>query len=92
MAEQTIEKASTPRLITGTVISKSGDKSVVLRVDRHRRHPLYGKIIRRSSKIHVHDENNECNVGDQVSAVECRPLSKLKSFTLKSIDTRAKEA
>lgn len=92
MAESTIERVSTPRVITGTVISKSGDKSVVLRVDRQRRHPLYGKIIRRSSKIHVHDENNECSLGDVVSAVECRPLSKLKSFTLQSIETRAKEA
>ena len=91
MREQTTDRVSSPRVINGTVISKAGDKSIVLRVDRHRRHPLYGKIIRRSSKIHVHDEKNEATVGDMVSAIECRPISKLKSFRLRSIDTRVSE-
>ena len=92
MAEQAADHESNPRVVTGIVISKSGDKSVVLRVDRSLRHPLYGKIIRRSSKIHVHDEENQANLGDTVSAVECRPVSKMKSFKLKSIDTRSTEA
>ncbi|MCY4657353.1 MAG: 30S ribosomal protein S17 [Gammaproteobacteria bacterium] len=86
-----MERETNPRVITGKVISRSGNKSVVLRVDRSLRHPLYGKIIRKFSKIHVHDENNECNLGDTVSAIECRPISKMKSFKLKSIDDKARE-
>ena len=83
------ERASKPRTIRGEVISVSADKTATLRVDRRVKHPLYGKYIKRSSKFHVHDENNECELGDLVSAIECRPISKTKSFKLKSIDVKS---
>lgn len=77
-----------PRTIEGEVISTNSDKTATLRVDRRVKHPIYGKYIKRSSKFQIHDENNECQVGDLVSAIECRPISKTKSFRLKSIDVK----
>ena len=91
MATETQAPQTNPRVISGVVASKSGDKSIVVRVDRQRRHPLYRKIVRYSRKIHVHDENNESQVGDTISAVESRPRSKLKRFTLRSVDAKARE-
>ncbi len=79
------------RTVTGTVVSNRMDKSITVLVERRVPHPVYGKIIRRSSKLHAHDENNECNVGDTVTVTECRPLSKTKTWMLKSIDERARE-
>ena len=70
------------RSVTGEVISNKMDKSIVVMGERKVRHPLYGKYIRRSTKYHAHDENNECNIGDTVMIKECRPLSKTKSWTL----------
>jgi len=67
------------------------DKSITVLIERRVQHPVYGKIIRRSSKVHAHDENNECKVGDKVTVVECRPLSKTKSWMLQSIDERSRE-
>jgi len=67
------------------------DKSITVLIERRVQHPVYGKIIRRSSKVHAHDENNECKVGDKVTVVECRPLSKTKSWMLQSIDDRSRE-
>jgi small subunit ribosomal protein S17 len=64
----------------GTVVSDKMDKTVVVRVDRRVTHPLYKKIITRSKKFAAHDENNACQVGDQVRIRECRPLSRRKSF------------
>ena len=89
MAEQ---QQTTPRTITGEVVGAKADKTITIRVIRRVKHPLYRKIIGRSSRIHVHDETNECNEGDIVTAVECRPLSKTKSFRLSSIDERARES
>ena len=89
MAEQT---STNPRTITGEVVSNKADKSITIRVVRRVKHPLYRKIISRASRIHVHDENNECNKGDIVTAMECRPMSKTKSFLLSSIDVRARES
>ena len=66
----------------GIVVSDSGDKTVVVRVDYHVKHALYEKRVLKSKKFHAHDENNSCKVGDQVTIVECRPLSKLKRWTL----------
>ncbi len=83
---------SMPRTVTGTVVSNRMDKTITVLIERKVQHPLYGKIIRRSSKLHAHDENNECNSGDKVTVVECRPLSKTKSWKLQSIDVRAREA
>ena len=78
-----------PRTIRGEVVSVGADKTATLRVDRRVKHPIYGKYIKKSSKFHIHDENNECGLGDQVSAIECRPISKTKSFKLKSIDVKS---
>jgi small subunit ribosomal protein S17 len=80
-----------PRSVTGTVVSNRMDRTITVLVERRVQHPVYGKIIRRSSKLHAHDENNECNVGDTVTVTECRPLSKTKTWVLKSIDERARE-
>ena len=66
----------------GIVVSDSGDKTIVIRVDSHVKHALYEKRVLKSKKFHAHDENNSCKVGDQVTIVECRPLSKLKRWTL----------
>ena len=66
------------------------DKTITVLIERKVQHPVYGKIIRRSSKLHAHDANNECNTGDKVTVVECRPLSKTKSWKLHSIDVRAR--
>ena len=66
----------------GRVVSKSGDKTVVVLIERRVRHPLYGKEIRISKKVHVHDEENKAGLGDVVSVMETRPLSKLKRWRL----------
>lgn len=70
------------RTMQGVVTGKSGDKTVVVRVDRLMKHPLYKKTIRRSRRYHVHDETNEVQVGDKVRIGESRPLSKLKRWTV----------
>ena len=69
----------------GVVVSKSGDKSIVVKFERRRVHPEYGKVIRTSKKYHAHDENNEAKVGDQVEIAECRPISKLKHWRLVAV-------
>ena len=68
------------RIFSGQVVSKSGDKTVVVRVDRRVMHPIYKKFITRSKKFHAHDERNAHKVGDSVRIQECRPLSKLKTW------------
>ena len=73
------------RVIQGTVVKKSGDKTISLLVERKVMHPKYHKIVKRFKKYLVHDERNEANVGDVVTAIECRPISKRKSFRLKEI-------
>ena len=70
------------RVLTGTVVSDKGDKTVVVRVERRVKHPLYGKIIKLSKKYHAHDEANAIAVGEQVRIQECAPISKLKSWTV----------
>src|SRR5690606_4849121 len=70
------------RVLTGTVVSDKGDKTVVVRVERRVKHPLYGKIIRLSKKYHAHDEGNAFNTGEQVRIQECAPISKLKTWTV----------
>jgi small subunit ribosomal protein S17 len=74
----------------GVVVSKSGDKSIVIRVDKRKKHPLYGKMITTSHKLHIHDENNEAGVGDIVTVMATRPLSKLKRWRLVDIIEKAK--
>ncbi|MEA3419696.1 MAG: 30S ribosomal protein S17 [Campylobacterota bacterium] len=73
------------RQITGTVIKIAGDKTATVMVERRVLHPRYHKTVKRFKKYLVHDENNETKLGDTVSAVECRPLSKSKSFRLLEI-------
>ncbi|MCW3798413.1 30S ribosomal protein S17 [Sphingomonas sp. BN140010] len=70
------------RVLTGTVVSDKADKTVVVRVERRVKHPLYGKIIKLSKKYHAHDEANAYSVGEQVRIQECAPLSKLKTWTV----------
>lgn len=76
------EEAKIEHSIIGRVISDKMDKSIVVLQERKVRHPLYGKFISRSTKYHVHDENNECAIGDTVMIKECRPMSKTKHWTL----------
>ena len=68
------------RVLTGTVVSDKGDKTVVVRVERRVKHPLYGKIIKLSKKYHAHDAANEFHVGEIVRIEECAPISKLKTW------------
>lgn len=77
-----------PRTLSGTVVSDRMDKTISVLVERSVKHPVYGKIVRRKSRIHAHDEHNECKVGDFVTIVESRPISKRKSWRLRGNDTR----
>ena len=81
-------RRSNPRTLAGTVVSDRMDKTIAVLVERSVKHPVYGKIIRRKSKIHAHDEHNACKVGDSVIIVESRPISKRKSWRLQSIGAR----
>jgi small subunit ribosomal protein S17 len=74
----------------GVVVSAKMNKSIVVRIDRTILHPLYGKTVRKSSKIYVHDENNDAREGDVVRVMETRPLSKMKNWRLVEIVERAK--
>jgi small subunit ribosomal protein S17 len=85
--EERIDKAA--RTTSGRVTSNKMDKSIVVMVERKVKHPVYGKIIKRSTKIHAHDESNECMLGDEVTIKETRPRSKTKSWELVSIDEKA---
>lgn len=74
----------------GVVVSTAGEKTCVIRIEERKKHPLYGKMITMSKKLHAHDENNECGVGDTVIVMETRPLSKLKRWRLIEIVEKAK--
>ena len=84
-----VEKSA--RTLSGRVISDKMDKSVTVLIERRVKHPVYGKIVNKSTKIKAHDEENQCRAGDQVTIAETRPLSKTKSWTLVNIDERAAE-
>jgi small subunit ribosomal protein S17 len=75
---------------TGRVVSRSGEKSAVIELERLVKHPTYGKYIRRRKKLHVHDEKNECQVGDLIRVMETRPVSKLKRWRLVEVLEKAK--
>ena len=75
---------------TGKVISNKMQKTIVVAVEDHVKHPLYGKIVKRTYKLKAHDENNECNIGDTVKVMETRPLSKDKRWRLVEIIERVK--
>ena len=74
----------------GVVVSDKMDKTVVVAIEDFVRHPLYGKAVKRTKKLKVHDENNECNVGDKIRIIETRPLSKDKRWRLVGVVEKAK--
>ena len=74
------DQAQENRTLQGRVISDKMDKSITVQIERRVKHPIYGKFIRRSTKVHAHDENNECRMGDLVIVEQCRPISKLKKW------------
>jgi small subunit ribosomal protein S17 len=80
------------RTLTGSVSSDAMDKSITVTIERRIKHPIYGKYIKRSTKLHVHDENNECGKGDVVVIEQCRPISKTKSWRLVEVVEKAGEA
>jgi small subunit ribosomal protein S17 len=84
------ENRNARKVRTGVVVSISGNKSVTVKIDYRKHHPKYGKMMTISKKLHVHDENNECGVGDKVTVMETRPLSKTKRWRLLEIVERAK--
>ena len=84
------EQSKTQRVIVGKVVSNKMDKSITVLIERKVKHPLYGKYITRSTKMHAHDESNICQEGDVVSIQECRPLSKLKNWVLVEVLEKVK--
>ena len=74
----------------GMVVSDKMDKTIVVAIEDNVKHPVYGKIIKRTLKVHAHDEKNECNIGDRVEIMETRPLSKTKRWRLVEIIEKAK--
>ena len=85
-----MEERNLRKTRTGKVVSDKMDKTIVVAVEDHVKHPLYKKIVKRTYKLKAHDENNECKVGDTVKVMETRPLSKDKRWRLVEIISRAK--
>jgi small subunit ribosomal protein S17 len=77
------------RTLSGRVVSDKMDKTITVLIERRVKHPLYGKVINRSSKIKAHDEENQCSIGDLVTIAETRPISKSKSWKLVDVITRS---
>lgn len=77
------------RTLSGRVTSNKMDKTITVAIERLVKHPVYGKYVRRTTKLHAHDENNECREGDLVTIKQCRPLSKTKAWTLVAVVDRA---
>jgi small subunit ribosomal protein S17 len=86
MTEKSENRQVTRKQRSGTVVSVSGEKSVVVRVETRRRHPLYGKVMRLHRKFHAHDESSQAKVGDKVQIEECRPYSKMKRWRVTAIE------
>ena len=85
-----MEERNLRKTRTGKVVSNKMQKTIVVAVEDHVRHPLYGKIVKRTYKLKAHDENNTCNIGDTVKVMETRPLSKDKRWRLVEVIERAK--
>ena len=83
------EQAADNRTMQGRVVSDKMDKGITVMVERRVKHPLYGKFVRKSTKVHAHDENNECQIGDVVVVEQCRPLSKTKTWRFVKLIERA---
>lgn len=79
------------RTLQGRVVSNKAEKSIVVTIERKVKHPIYGKFVKRTTKLHAHDENNQCDIGDTVTIRECAPISKLKTWTLVDVIVKAKE-
>ena len=90
-ADTATTQTATKRTLQGVVKSNAGDKSATIMIERRIKHPIYGKFIKRSTKIRLHDEANECNKGDTILIEECRPMSKTKSWKLVKIVEKAPE-
>ena len=86
------EAVSNTRSVTGEVISNAADKTIVVLVGRKIKHPKYGKYLQRSTKLHAHDEDNTCQMGDMVMIKESRPLSKKKTWVLEKIVEQKEQA
>jgi small subunit ribosomal protein S17 len=86
MTEKTESRQAIRKQRSGTVVSISGDKSVVVRVETRRRHPVYSKVVRTHRKFHAHDEKNEAKIGDKVQIEESRPYSKLKRWRVVKVE------
>ena len=84
------EERALRKVRVGMVVSDKMDKTVVVAIEDNVKHPVYGKIIKRTLKVHAHDEKNECGVGDKVKIMETRPLSKTKRWKLVEIIEKAK--
>lgn len=82
--------SETIRTLQGRVVSNKMEKSIVVAIERKVKHPIYGKFVKRTTKLHAHDENNQCGIGDTVTIRECRPLSKNKTWTLVDVIEKAK--
>ena len=80
--------ATNPRILSGVVISDKADKTITVKIERKVKHPLYGKVMKRATKVHAHDENNSAEIGDQVTVKECRPFSKSKTWVLVEADAK----
>ena len=74
--------STNPRILTGVVTSYKADKTITVKIERKVKHPLYGKVMKRATKVHAHDENNTAAIGDMVTVKECRPISKNKTWVL----------
>lgn len=85
------EAQKTVRTLTGRVISDKMDKTITVLIERRVKHPLYGKYVKRSTKLHAHDEGNQCRIGDTVTIRETRPQSKTKAWALVEVVERAVE-
>lgn len=85
-----VQERSLRKTRVGRVVSDKMDKTIVVAIEDNVKHPKYGKVMKRTVKIKVHDENNECTVGDKVSVMETRPLSKEKRWRLVSVIEKAK--
>lgn len=86
-----MSETKTARTITGKVISDKMDKTITVMIERQVKHPLYGKYIKRSTKLKAHDEKNECRPGDLVEIAQCRPISRHKSWRLIGVVEKAAE-
>jgi len=85
------QQAKVARTLTGKVVSDKMDKTITVLIERRVKHEIYGKYTTKSSKVHAHDEKNECKIGDIVTVAESRPLSKTKTWALVKIEERAAE-